>query len=88
LPFYCRRRVVLVGAKTELTYGAEHSRDAAKFFFTRRADLLRLWRGPRPTILVIDRWALPPLEESLGAFKVIASDSKKLAIMRVDQSKR
>ena len=25
LPFYCRRRVILVGAKTELTYGAEHA---------------------------------------------------------------
>jgi 4-amino-4-deoxy-L-arabinose transferase-like glycosyltransferase len=88
LPFYCHRRVILVGAKTELTYGADHSRDAAQFFFTGRTDLLRLWKEPQPTVLVIDRRALPPLEQSLGTFKVIASDSKKLALVRVDQSAR
>jgi hypothetical protein len=33
---------------------------------------------------VIDRWALPPLAASFGPFKVIASDAKKLAIMRLD----
>lgn len=82
LPFYCRRRVILVGPKTELQYGAEHSPDADRYFFMRRSDLLRLWNQPRPTVLIIDRWALPPLRKSLGAFKVIASDSKKLAIMR------
>jgi hypothetical protein len=80
--------VILVGAKTELTYGADHSRDAAQFFFTGRTDLLRLWKEPQPTVLVIDRRALPPLEQSLGTFKVIASDSKKLALVRVDQSAR
>jgi 4-amino-4-deoxy-L-arabinose transferase-like glycosyltransferase len=82
LPFYCRRRVILVGAKTELQYGAGHSPGADKYFFTRRADLLRLWNEPGPTVLIIDRWALPPLRQSLGDFKVIASDSKKLAIIR------
>jgi 4-amino-4-deoxy-L-arabinose transferase-like glycosyltransferase len=83
LPFYCRRRVILVGAKTELAYGAEHAADASQYFFTRRTDLLRLWNQPRPTVIVIDRWALPPLAGSLGPFKVIASDAKKLAIMRL-----
>ena len=82
LPFYCRRRVILVGAKTELQYGADHSPGANEYFFMRRADLLRLWNEPRPTVLIIDRWALPPLRKSLGAFKVIASDSKKLALTR------
>jgi hypothetical protein len=82
LPFYCRRRVVLVGPKTELQYGADHSPDANDYFFARQSDLLRLWNQPRPTVLIIDRWALPPLRKSLGAFKVVASDSKKLAIIR------
>jgi 4-amino-4-deoxy-L-arabinose transferase-like glycosyltransferase len=84
LPFYCRRRVILIGAKTELAYGAEHSPDGSKFFFTRAADLYRLWNEPQPTVLVLDRSALAPIEKNLGAFKVIASDLKKLAIMRAD----
>ena len=80
LPFYCRRRVILIGAKTELAYGAEHAPDASRWFFTSRADLMRLWEEPRPTVLVMDRWALAPLQQSLGSYRVVASDAKKLAI--------
>jgi hypothetical protein len=82
LPFYCRRRVILVGAKTELAYGADHAADGSKYFFTTRADLMRLWNEPQPTLLVIDRWALPPLRQVLAPYQVIASDGKKLAIIR------
>jgi hypothetical protein len=82
LPFYTGRRVILVGAKTELRYGAEHAPDAAQFFFAGRADLIRLWNDPQPTVLVIDRTALAPVANSLGPFDVISSDAKKLAIMR------
>jgi 4-amino-4-deoxy-L-arabinose transferase-like glycosyltransferase len=82
LPFYCRRRVILVGAKTELTYGAEHAPDAPEFFFTRQDDLLRLWNQPQAPVLVIDRGTLGQIQGMLGAFTVIASDSKKLAVTR------
>jgi 4-amino-4-deoxy-L-arabinose transferase-like glycosyltransferase len=81
LPFYCGRRVILVGAKTELAYGADHAPDAANYFFTSRKDLMRLWNQPQPTVLIIDRWALPPIQSALGPYRVIASDAKKLAIM-------
>lgn len=80
LPFYTGKRVILVGPRTELDYGAKHSADASKYFFDRRADLLRLWNEPEPTVMVVDRWAFPSLEKSLGRYTVIASDSKKLAI--------
>jgi 4-amino-4-deoxy-L-arabinose transferase-like glycosyltransferase len=83
LPFYCRRRVILVGAKTELAYGAEHAPDAARYFFTRRADLMRLWNEPRPTVLIVDWSALTPLQPSLGRYRIIAVDSKKIAIMPI-----
>ena len=83
LPFYCRRRVILVGAKTELAYGAAHAPDASQWFFTSRADLMRLWNQPRSTVLVIDRRALAPLRQSLGSYRVVASDSRKLAIMPI-----
>ncbi len=82
LPFYCGRRVILVGGKTELAFGSEHDPEAADYFFVRRADLLKLWNEPRPTVFVIDRFALDPLKQFLGNFNVIASDAKKVAIVR------
>ena len=80
LPFYCRRRVILVGARTELAYGAEHAPDGARFFFTGQDDLLRLWKERQTSVLVIDRAALAQIQHLLGHFRVIASDSKKLAL--------
>ena len=86
LPFYCRRRVILVGGKTELAFGSEHDPKAADYFFIRRADLVKLWNDPRPTVFVIDRFALDPLKQFLGNYEVIASDLKKVAIMRTAAS--
>jgi 4-amino-4-deoxy-L-arabinose transferase-like glycosyltransferase len=82
LPFYCRRRVIIVGDKTELTFGSNHDPDAAQYFFIRRADLLKLWYDPRPTIFVVDRFALDQLRQIVGPYRIIASDRKKVAIMR------
>ncbi len=81
LPFYCHRRVILVGGKTELTFGSEHDADAANYFFIRRADLLKLWNDPRSTVFVVDRFALDPIKRFLGPYTIIASDLKKVAIM-------
>jgi hypothetical protein len=81
LPFYCRRRVILVGAKTELTYGAEHAPDAPKFFFARPEDLRRLWKEPQASVLVIDRTALGPIQSMLGDYRVLASNPRKLALI-------
>jgi aminoarabinose transferase-like protein len=82
LPFYCRRRVILVGGKTELTFGSEHDPDAAQYFFIGRADLHKLWNDPLPTVFVVDRFAIDQLRQIIGPYKVIASDRKKVAIMR------
>ena len=82
LPFYTGRRVMLVGAPTELAYGAAHAPDASSYFFRRRVDLLRLWNEPQPSLLIVDRGAMPGLAKSLGAFTIIAEDHKKIAIMR------
>jgi hypothetical protein len=80
LPFYSRRRVILVGPQTELAYGAEHSPDAAQYFFSRRADLMRLWNSAIPTVLIADKSAFPAMAASLGRYVVIAEDAKKIAI--------
>ena len=80
LPFYCRRRVILVGAKTELTYGAAHSSDASRYFFDSRKDALRLWNTTPAIVLVIDRSEADSIIPLLGPIQVIAADSKKLAL--------
>ncbi|HEX3408895.1 MAG TPA: glycosyltransferase family 39 protein [Candidatus Binataceae bacterium] len=85
LPFYTRRRVIIVGARTELTFGSEHDPQAVDYFFIRRADLLKLWYDPRPTVFVVDRFIIDQLRKAIGPYTIIASDPKKLAIMRVDQ---
>jgi 4-amino-4-deoxy-L-arabinose transferase-like glycosyltransferase len=82
LPFYTGRRVVLVGDPTELSFGAAHASDADQYFFKNQASLLRLWRQPRPTVLVLDRSVFPGLSSKLGDYTVIAVDRKKIAVMR------
>ncbi len=82
LPFYTRRRVILIGPKTELDFGSTHAPDAAAFFYNRSADLMRLWNSDPAPLLILDRQALPPLEKSLGTYQIVASDKKKLAITR------
>lgn len=82
LPFYCRRRVIVIDGWTELTFGAEHSADAKDYFFIRRADLIRLWNDPRPTVFVVDRRVLPMLRRIFGPWREIAADQSKVAIMR------
>jgi 4-amino-4-deoxy-L-arabinose transferase-like glycosyltransferase len=82
LPFYTHRRVILVGDRTELTFGADHAADANEYFFYRRDDLIRLWNDPRPTVFVIDRFVIDALRPILGRWRVVASDRKKIAITR------
>jgi hypothetical protein len=76
--------VILVGGKTELTFGSEHDPDAANYFFIRRTDLLKLWNDPHPTVFVVDRFALDPIKRLLGPYTIITSDLKKVAIIRPD----
>jgi 4-amino-4-deoxy-L-arabinose transferase-like glycosyltransferase len=85
LPYYTRRRVILVGAPTELRFGMEHSADAASWFFTSDDDLIRLWSAPRSksTVLVIDEPDLERLQPRLGKFVLIAAEGQKRAILHL-----
>ncbi len=85
IPFYTRRRVLLVGPKTELDFGAHHSKDASRYFFKTDAEMLRLWSLPRPTVLIIDVPDLARLKPKLGAFTLIGSEHDKLAILNRDE---
>jgi 4-amino-4-deoxy-L-arabinose transferase-like glycosyltransferase len=81
LPFYTRRRVILIGAKTELAFGARRAPDRNQWFFKRDADLMRLWRSPGRKVLVLDAPDLARMREELAPYTLIASEFRKRAIL-------
>jgi 4-amino-4-deoxy-L-arabinose transferase-like glycosyltransferase len=83
LPFYTHHRVILVGPKSELAFGAAHSAGASHYFFSSEADLLRLWKKPGPVVLVTDKRDLHRLRPYLGAYVVIGAELRKRAILKV-----
>ena len=85
LPFYTRRRVILVGAPTELAFGQTHAADGNRYFFRSEDDVLRLWNMPGPVVLVIDERELSKLRERLGEFTVIGSEWRKRAILKASE---
>ena len=82
LPFYTRRRVILVGAPTELAFGQMHAADGSRYFFRSQDDVLRLWNMPGAVVLVIDERELNQLRDRLGEFTVIGSEWHKRAILK------
>ncbi len=85
LPFYTRRRVILVGAPTELAFGETHAADRSRYFFRSEDDVLRLWNMPGPMVLVIDQRELNQLRSRLGKFTVIGSEWRKRAILKTPE---
>jgi 4-amino-4-deoxy-L-arabinose transferase-like glycosyltransferase len=85
LPFYTRRRAILVGAPTELAFGESHAADGSRYFFRSEDDVLRLWNTPGPVVLVIDERELRKLRGRLGGFTVIGSEWHKRAILKARQ---
>ena len=81
LPFYTRRRAILVGPLTELRFGAEHAPDASDYFFTSDNDLMRLWHRPGDIVLVLDAGDLARLKDRLGNFTLLAVEHTKRAII-------
>jgi 4-amino-4-deoxy-L-arabinose transferase-like glycosyltransferase len=81
LPFYTRRRVILVGAKTELAFGARRAPDRDQWFFKKDADLMRLWRSPGRKVLVLDALDLARMREELEPYTLIGSELRKRAIL-------
>jgi len=81
LPFYTHRRVILVGPKSELKFGAEHAPDANQFFFASDDELIRVWNRPGDAVLVLDAGDLARLKDRLGSFTLIAVEHTKRAIV-------
>jgi hypothetical protein len=81
LPFYTRRRVIVVGPLSELRFGAERDPDAADYFYSSDQDLLRLWYGPGESVIVLDADDLTRMRNQLGPFTVIGIEHTKRAIV-------
>ena len=77
LPFYNRRRVVLVGGRTELDFGARLDPDAREWFLNSDEQMFRRWEQPGRVVIVLDAGDLARMKERLGDFDVIAIEGKK-----------
>lgn len=60
VPFYARRRVIMVGSWGELDFGRRQG-DQRRFFWPQDAQLLAIWHSPQHVFLVINRSELEPL---------------------------
>jgi 4-amino-4-deoxy-L-arabinose transferase-like glycosyltransferase len=82
LPFYNRRRVILVGGRTELDFGARLDPDAREWFLSNDEQMFRVWEQPGRKVIVLDAGDLARLKERLDEFDIIAIEGKKRAIIR------
>jgi 4-amino-4-deoxy-L-arabinose transferase-like glycosyltransferase len=82
LAFYNRRRVVLVGGRTELDFGSRLDPDARDWFLNSDEQMFRRWDQPGRVVIVLDAGDLARMKERLGDFDVIAIEGRKRAIIR------
>lgn len=81
IPFYTRRRAVVVGGHGELDFGS-HQGDQRAFFWEKDQALLEAWQSSRRIFLVINRRELDPLRPQLQpAPRQIAAQGKKVLLV-------
>jgi 4-amino-4-deoxy-L-arabinose transferase-like glycosyltransferase len=82
LAFYNRRRVILVGGRTELDFGSRLDPDARMWFLNNDEQMFRVWEQPGRKVIVLDAGDLARMKERLEEFDIIATEGKKRAIIR------
>lgn len=88
LPFYNQRRVVLVGGRTELDFGARLDPDAREWFMNNDDQMFQRWDQPGRVVVVLDAADLARMKDRFGEFDVIAIEGKKRAIVRHERISR
>jgi hypothetical protein len=88
LPFYNRKRVVLLGGRTELDFGSRLDPDAREWFMNNDEQMFRRWEQPGRVVIVLDAGDLARMKERFGEFDVIAVEGKKRAIVRRERISR
>jgi 4-amino-4-deoxy-L-arabinose transferase-like glycosyltransferase len=81
IPFYARRRAIVVGGHGELDFGSRQG-DQSAYFWQRDGRLLQAWGSPRHVFLVINRVELEPLLPRLQpAPRQIGAEGKKVLVV-------
>jgi 4-amino-4-deoxy-L-arabinose transferase-like glycosyltransferase len=89
IPFYGRRRTIMVGGRGELDFGSRQGEQRA-FFWDTDAQLIDAWRTPgRRIFLIINRVELEPLLPELRpAPRQIAAHGKKVIVVNFNPDER
>ncbi len=82
LPFYNRRRVILLGARTELDFGARHDPEMRQWFWNKDEQLFDFWNAPGEKVVVLDEADLERMKPHLTGFTIVAAEGRKLAIIK------
>lgn len=81
IPFYARRRAIVVRGHGELDFGS-HQGDQSAFFWPSDDQLLHAWQSERHVFLIINRLELEPLLPHLQPTpRQIAEQGKKVLIV-------
>ena len=81
LAFYNRRRVMLVGSRTELDFGARRDPEMHTWFLKNDEQLYDWWNAPGRKVIVLDADDLDRMKPRLGDFELVASEGRKRAII-------
>jgi 4-amino-4-deoxy-L-arabinose transferase-like glycosyltransferase len=82
IPFYTKRRTVLVEEVGELEYGADRANDRGDYFLN-DAGFQRIWASPARVFCVFKRDALPLIREKFPAHRLLyRSDAGILIVNR------
>jgi 4-amino-4-deoxy-L-arabinose transferase-like glycosyltransferase len=89
IPFYGRRRTIMVGGRGELDFGSRQG-DQRAFFWEKDAQLIDAWRSPgRRVFLIINRVELEPLLPALQpAPRQVAAYGKKVIVTNFEPDER
>jgi 4-amino-4-deoxy-L-arabinose transferase-like glycosyltransferase len=82
LPFYNRRRVILLGARTELDFGAKRDPDMRRWFWNKDQQLFDFWQEPGAKVVVLDAADLARMKPNLESFAIVGGEGRKLAIIK------
>jgi 4-amino-4-deoxy-L-arabinose transferase-like glycosyltransferase len=80
IPFYAKRRTVLVDEVGELEFGATRAKDRAEYFLD-DARFQRLWASPARVFCVFKRDALPLIREKFPAHRLLYRTDEGILIV-------
>ncbi|MBI5419214.1 MAG: glycosyltransferase family 39 protein [Deltaproteobacteria bacterium] len=80
IPFYTKRRSVLVEEVGELEYGADHAKDRAGYFLS-AGEFQRLWNSGKRVFCVFGRGAMPLIMERFPDHRLLYRSDEGILIV-------